>query len=100
MTMTEQNPHEAHPARELGPKYVQFHTKSYSTMFECPCCGLRRRYNLNYLGQRKVPMCDGVKMTVTDRLSFSEWTAAKNKAIAAAIERGREGTARAAQAAA
>lgn len=38
----------------------QFHTKSWSAAFKCRVCGKSRRWNLNFLGNRFVPVCNGI----------------------------------------
>src|ERR1700758_1576377 len=83
--------HELHPTRQLKGPYQQFHTKSWSDMFECPVCGLRRRFNLNYLGSRRVPMCDGSKIVAGPLMDWSEWKALTDRAKGAAIEAGKTG---------
>ena len=56
-----QPPHEsAVCARE---NQVHFHGTSWSDSFKCPVCGRRGRYNLNFLGPRRV-FCDGAKFTL------------------------------------
>ena len=51
------------------PGTTHFSGKSYSVRFECPSCHRRGRFNLSYLGPRRV-ICDGIRFTKVDR---EEW---------------------------
>ena len=51
---------------------VDFHTKSYSYRHECRDCGKSRRYNNNFLGNRYVLVCDGVKITRRSKSEIEE----------------------------
>ncbi len=74
--------HTPHPTKQTGR--LHYHTKSYSDEFVCPVCGLARRFNLNYLGNRRVPMCDGKQIKAGDKLTFAEYQALKARAKAKA----------------
>ena len=37
---------------------LQYHYKSWSVKFACPVCGRSGRFNLNFLGRRRI-ICDG-----------------------------------------
>ena len=49
---------------------IDFHTKSYSYEFCCPICRKTRRFNTNYLGSRRVPMCDGKQIKAGPKLDW------------------------------
>lgn len=55
------------------PKSIDFHTKSYSFDFRCPQCGKVRRFNTNYLGGRRLPLCDGIAIKPTERLPWEQY---------------------------
>lgn len=74
--------HAAHPTRRLMGAHLQYRTKNWSDAFECPVCGLRRRFSLNFLGNRRVPMCDGKKITAGPVLSFDDYRSAVEAAKA------------------
>ena len=48
--------------KRLGGLHQRFATKSWSDAFECSACGVRQRFNLNFLGGKRV-VCDGTKFT-------------------------------------
>jgi predicted RNA-binding Zn-ribbon protein involved in translation (DUF1610 family) len=48
------------------PATTHFSGKSYSVKFECPSCHRTGRFNLSYLGPRRV-ICDGIKFTKVAR---------------------------------
>lgn len=50
--------HDAAECTRAGGFELHYHGKNWSDRFVCPICGNSRRYNLNYLGRRKV-YCDG-----------------------------------------
>lgn len=70
--------HDPHPCKRQ--MLTHFHTKSYSDAFKCPVCGAVHRFNLNYLGNRRVPMCDGETIKAGEKLTLAEWQAATAKA--------------------
>jgi len=51
------------------PTTTHFSGKSYSVRFECPSCHRTGRFNLSYLGLRRV-ICDGMKFT---KVAREEW---------------------------
>jgi hypothetical protein len=53
--------HETKKCEEV-PHSSQYHYKNHSAEFECPECHRKARFNLNFLGRRKV-FCDGQKFT-------------------------------------
>lgn len=56
-------PHiEAEAVKQIDTHRYSFRNHSYE--FRCPVCERAKRYNTNYLGQRRV-MCDGEKFTLT-----------------------------------
>jgi hypothetical protein len=60
--MTRTIAEEAHIAIQCKrEQHVHYSGKSYSDSFVCPICSNHRRYNLNFLGSRKV-FCDGRKI--------------------------------------
>lgn len=67
--------HSPHPCRRRKGIYLRYSTKNWSDEFACPACGLSRRYNLNLLGSRRVPMCDGERIVAGPALPFGEWRA-------------------------
>lgn len=42
--------------------HLQYSFKNWSDAFECPVCGKKKRYSLNFLGRKKV-FCNGEKFT-------------------------------------
>lgn len=56
-------------------KSIDFHVKSYSFEFACPRCGKRRRMNTNYLGSRRLMLCDGLQIKPSARLSWDDYHA-------------------------
>lgn len=67
MEATTPKPHEpAECKRQMG-LHLRFATKSWSDSFKCPVCGEAKRFNLNFLGGKRV-MCDGTgKFTKVER---------------------------------
>jgi hypothetical protein len=63
--------HEAAVCKRTGPQH--FHTKSWSDRFECSVCKRARRFNLNFLGGRRVVFCNGEKMYRSEHLSVEEF---------------------------
>jgi predicted RNA-binding Zn-ribbon protein involved in translation (DUF1610 family) len=51
------------------PATTHFSGKSYSVKFECPSCHRTGRFNLSYLGLRRV-ICDGIKFT---KVARNDW---------------------------
>ncbi len=45
---------------------TQYSGKSYSVQFECPTCQRKGRFNLSFLGLRRV-ICNGVKFEKVDK---------------------------------
>lgn len=58
--------HEPVQCNRLHGWMLRYHNKSWSDAFECPTCKTRRRFNINYLGRRRI-MCDGQKFTKVER---------------------------------
>ena len=61
---------------------MQYSGKSYSDKFLCPVCGNARRFNLNFLSNRRVPHCDGNQIKAGDRLEYTAYRAARLQAEA------------------
>lgn len=61
------------PAPEHPSKVCQlmgerrYHNRSHSDLFACPECGRHGRFNLNWLGNRKVVVCVGLRFERVDR---------------------------------
>jgi hypothetical protein len=51
-------------AKRLMGAHLQYSYRNWSDAFQCPTCEQKRRYSLNFLGQRKV-ICDGVKIAAS-----------------------------------
>lgn len=66
-----------HPmsACKKDARTIDFHVKSYSFEFACPRCGKRRRMNTNYLGGRRLLLCDGTRIKPSARLSWDDYRA-------------------------
>jgi hypothetical protein len=47
--------------------HLQYSYRNWSDAFQCPICEQKRRYSLNFLGQRKV-ICDGVKIAAVAKV--------------------------------
>ena len=52
--------HDSADCVRVGPQH--YHYRSWSDRFECLICHRAARFNLNFLGQRRV-VCDGVKFS-------------------------------------
>lgn len=72
--------HVKQPCRQAGGINLQYSNKNYSDLFVCIECGKSRRFSLNFLGGRRVPMCDGVNIKGGDKLDYQAYRAMKDKA--------------------
>lgn len=63
------------PCKRMKGIYLQYSYKNYSDLFVCITCGKTRRFSLNFLGGRRVPMCNGKTITASEKLSFEAYKA-------------------------
>lgn len=67
--------------------FGHYHFRNWSWDFECPTCGRKGRFSLNFLGQRTV-MCDGRKFhKVHDRYGDYRKAGLSMDNVIAAMER-------------
>jgi hypothetical protein len=76
--------HTAEPCRQVGGVEQHYSNKNYSDKFVCGVCGKSRRFSLNFLGNRRVPMCDGVNIKSGETLDYHTYRALKERAKAGA----------------
>ena len=71
--------HKPTRCKRAGGVKLRYSARNWSDEFVCSACGRTRRFSINRLG-RRVPQCDGVRITAGDLLTTSEY----QNAIAAA----------------
>lgn len=72
--------HSPHPCKKLGGMELHYSNKNYSDRFKCSVCGNSRRFSLNFLGGRRVPMCDGKNIKAGEKLEFKKFRELKEMA--------------------
>ena len=63
--------HEPAIAKRLMGAHLRYSYRNWSDAFQCPTCEQKRRYSLNFLGQRKV-ICDGVKIAAVAKVYIAK----------------------------
>jgi len=71
------------PCKKMGGIHLQYSNKNYSDLFMRITCGKSRRFSLNFLGGRRVPMCNGHEIKAGDKLDFKTYKELRDQADAA-----------------
>jgi hypothetical protein len=72
--------HNPAPCKRRKGLYLRYSAKNWSDEFVCCACGKARRFSLNYLGLRRVPMCDGESIKAGEALEWEAWRALTDQA--------------------